>query len=201
MTSIASKYVIRTVQTEEDVLLYRELFLQSEVLIHLGKELGDENMTAIGTEYVKKQFEEDLQSLASIQKVYKSGGGEFWILYDTEKNVMVGSVALQMHAQGEGELRRMCILPAYRRQGLGKHLLQHFFKCMQDPSAKQKLYKDGACRVILSTPAVNSPALDLYALFGFEVKEKFTVVCDPDESTLELVQLAVILTDSELCTI
>lgn len=195
MASVASKYVIRSVETEEDVLLYRELFLQSEVLIHMGKEVGDKNMSDIGHAYTKKQFEEDLHSLGSMERVYKSNGGEFWILWDTEKNVMVGSIALQIHSAGEGELRRMCILPAYRRQGLGKHLLQHFFKCIQDKESSVRFFNnDNKGRVILSTPAVNAPALELYALFGFEVQERFTVVCDPHESTLELVQLAVTVT-------
>ena len=115
MTSLSSKYVIRSVETEEDVRLYRALFLQSEVLIHLGKELGDENMTAIGTEYTKKQFEEDLHSLESIHRVYISSGGGFWILWDTERETEtesesvgerrgapVGSIALEVLRPGEG---------------------------------------------------------------------------------------------------
>jgi len=192
-------------ETEEEVSLYREMFLQSEVLIHLGKELGDKNMTAIGTEYTKKQFEADLHSLESIQKVYMSSGGGFWIMYDTEMSprVLVGSIALEVRGPGQGELRRMCILPAYRRQGLGKSLLRHFFKSIRESSSwsssSAALCDGGPFRVVLSTPAVNTPALELYAMFGFEVEERFTVVCDPNESTLELVQLAVILTatDSE----
>ena len=107
---------------------------------------------------------------------------------------MVGSIALQIHAPGEGELRRMCILPTYRRQGLGKFLLHHFFNFIQNSSVK--LFNNGKCRVILGTPAVNTPALALYSLFGFEVVERFTVECDPLGSTLDLVQLAVTLTNS-----
>jgi ribosomal protein S18 acetylase RimI-like enzyme len=189
-----SKFAVRTLQSDADVKLYQELFLQSEVLIHLGRELGDENMTAIGSAYTMKQFEEDLQSLQSIERVYSSGGGGFWVLWDTEVNVMVGSIALEIHSNGHGELRRMCISPLYRRQGLGKLLLEHFFAYIRESCLN--LYEDGKFRVHLGTPAINTPALRLYESFGFQVEKSFTVKCEPGNSTLDLVELAVVITSS-----
>ena len=91
----------------------------------------------------------------------------------------------------------MCILPALRRQGLGRALLEHFFESIR-VSSSPRLHVGGRFRVVLSTPAVNTPALGMYAKFGFVEEERFSIVCDPNESTLDLVQLAVTMTiDSE----
>jgi GNAT superfamily N-acetyltransferase len=55
--------------------------------------------------------------LDNVQKSYFENGGVFLVTVDGGQ--LVGTGAFQHYAEGECELRRIALLPAYRRQGLG----------------------------------------------------------------------------------
>ncbi|MDW8245668.1 MAG: ribosomal protein S18-alanine N-acetyltransferase [Sandaracinaceae bacterium] len=79
-----------------------------------------------------------------------------WVV--EEKNLFLG-YAIGSIVLDEAELSWIGVLPQFRRQGLGKKLLQAFI---------QGVRKEGARQVFLEVRADNGPAIALYDSFGFE---------------------------------
>jgi axial budding pattern protein 2 len=61
-------------------------------------------------------------------------------------------------------LHKLCVLEAYRRNGIGERLLLH--------ATREKLVNEGCERVQLWVDKSRSPARNLYAKCGFEEKEE-----------------------------
>lgn len=53
-----------------------------------------------------------------------------YAFYDNDK--MVGYYSLFLQENKQCELNNLCVLPAYRHQGIGEKLLQHAFKAVQE---------------------------------------------------------------------
>mmetsp|Transcript_44322 Transcript_44322/g.104117 ORF Transcript_44322/g.104117 Transcript_44322/m.104117 type:complete len:171 (-) Transcript_44322:107-619(-) len=94
--------------------------------------------------------------LRNVDKVYVQSGGAFWVLADDDR--VVGMVGLQVKSPLEGELRRMCLLPPYRRQGWGTKMVS---------LVKEHARSIGLQSVCLSTPEHGSDVLQFYTANGF----------------------------------
>ncbi|GAB9469998.1 N-acetyltransferase cml2 [Globisporangium polare] len=81
--------------------------------------------------YIQWSLETDL---ADIHGTYITPGGNFWIASlasettagdEAEPEEVIGMIACQPKAEGDGELRRLSVKSAYRRFGIGKILVRH----------------------------------------------------------------------------
>lgn len=111
--------------------------------------------------HIRKNVSDDLDK---IEQVYLAAGGNFWVATVSEdggnigKERVVGMVALEKKADGEGELRRMSVSSEFRRSGLGRRLVSHL-----EAWAKENAFK----RVELSTASIMGNALSFYPSLGY----------------------------------
>lgn len=61
------------------------------------------------------------QDIIDIQKYYLKNGGNFWVAIDEEKNMLVGTVALQKR-ENDGIVRRLYVDENYQSLGIGNRL-------------------------------------------------------------------------------
>ncbi len=95
--------------------------------------------------------------LADIEASYTSAGGHFFALLDGAR--LIGTVALAKTSSTACELCRMYLSPEYRRQGLGRQLLD---------KALSEAKSSGYAEVHLKTAGVLVEAIKLYESVGFE---------------------------------
>ncbi|TYZ59232.1 hypothetical protein PybrP1_010852 [[Pythium] brassicae (nom. inval.)] len=125
--------------------------------------------------YVQESIDDDL---SKIEQVYLTPGGNFWVATVTGaangdgKEKVVGMVALEKKADGQGELRRMSVSSEYRRFGLGRRLVAHL-----EAWAKE----NGYTKVRLSTGAIMKNAVKFYPSIGYELIRTEIVNVDPDQ--------------------
>lgn len=74
------------------------------------------------------------------------------------KHGIITAVAVFTELLGEAELQMIVVDPASQGEGLGRQLLAHANHCLQQAGIK---------KVLLEVDADNTPALRLYAHFGF----------------------------------
>ena len=98
----------------------------------------------------------DLEILDDPQEKVIAGGGCIFLAMDGEK--VIGSVGLVKGQEGIFELVKMGVDPAWRRQGVGKMLLE----CCLDEAKKLKAQK-----IFLFSNSQLLTALKLYEKFGF----------------------------------
>ena len=111
--------------------------------------------------YILSVTDDAESDLHNIPRVYLEPGGNFWVLVvahpegnNDNDDTVIGMVGLQMLPdRQEGEIRRNCILPAYRGQGWGTEMCRR----AQD-LARQK----GLKRVFCSTPEHGEDVLGFY---------------------------------------
>ena len=96
------------------------------------------------------------EDLADIEASYSSKGGCFFVLLDGAK--IIGTVALNRESASSCELCRMYLAPEYRRQGLGRLLLD---KAVTEAKSR------GYTEMHLKTAAVLVEAIRLYESIGF----------------------------------
>jgi ribosomal protein S18 acetylase RimI-like enzyme len=96
--------------------------------------------------------------LADFKRAVGSGAGRWRALLDDGDRI-AGIVRVAMHG-GQGQVRILGRMPAYRGRGLGAHLMAEGLR---------ELAAAGAGDVDLSVEAANERALDLYRRFGFEI--------------------------------
>jgi ribosomal protein S18 acetylase RimI-like enzyme len=90
-------------------------------------------------------------------------GETFYAEFDEDDEIQ-GVVAVECEQPGTLTISRMMVHPAYARQGIGSHLLEHVFSRYPDVP----LY-------IVSTGTRNEPAVKLYRKQGFQPVEAFEV--------------------------
>ncbi|TYZ59235.1 hypothetical protein PybrP1_010855 [[Pythium] brassicae (nom. inval.)] len=111
--------------------------------------------------FIQKSLRDDLEK---IEQVYLALGGNFWVATvagdanGDGKEKVVGMVALEKKADGEGKLRRMSVSSEYRRFGLGRCLV-----ALLEAWAKENAFK----RVELSTGSIMPNALRFYPSVGY----------------------------------
>lgn len=103
--------------------------------------------------YMKPAIE---QELSRIPEYYLARPGcGFWVV---EREGLVGMVGVERTDAGEGEIRRMAVARAHRRQGYGRALLRH---------AELFCVEQGYPAIVLSTSELQQAAIQLYASSGY----------------------------------
>jgi GNAT superfamily N-acetyltransferase len=140
--------------------------------------------------YVSKSLGDDMKDPVA-RYVESLHAGNFWVAYDTDEERVVGTVALEppdpsggtksmsaksMSAKhqggddphspwnagaGDGELRRMSVVPSHRGKGISKRL----FGALWKHARESKKFS----RVVLSTSEMQASACQLYPNLGFQV--------------------------------
>jgi ribosomal protein S18 acetylase RimI-like enzyme len=90
-----------------------------------------------------------------------------WLLQDTRTGSLAGIILCSRIAADVAHITQICVLKAYRGQGLGKALLQH---CMTH------LRSSGFAAITLTVTELNSQAVNLYEELGFVVRHRFDAV-------------------------
>jgi len=87
----------------------------------------------------------------------KSPGNHFWVAETTEFQI-VGTIGVQHHDEGVGEIRRLRVRPDFRRRGIGAALVETALRFCQ-----QRNY----LKVTLDTFMEREPAIRLFERFRF----------------------------------
>ncbi|TMW58405.1 hypothetical protein Poli38472_009964 [Pythium oligandrum] len=108
--------------------------------------------------YVDKTLKTDL---GDIEGTYFASGGHFWVATTTvgEQEVVVGMVGLEGKPDGVGEVRRMSVMPEYRRFGVGRDLIDHLERWAE---------QNGFTKVWLATGRVMVQACRFYESLGYK---------------------------------
>jgi ribosomal protein S18 acetylase RimI-like enzyme len=179
-----STFLLRPLSSSDDLEQYRKLFLSCDNILVKGLTEQDERLQRIGTNYVSNAFQTDLSQFESVQDVFFTGNGQFWILIDVDQNIIIGSIALEDKLPGQcptiGELRRMCVSPDYRRIGLGNILVEYLLAYASSHDFK---------KIFLTTPTSNTSAIQMYLKAGFHLTKSIFVECG-EEGELEISTLS-----------
>lgn len=100
----------------------------------------------------------DEQVLKNHQEKILDRGG-FIFFAQNEKGEIVGTVALKPDDDGEMELTKMGVIPAFRGYGIGKLLVKYCIDFAQEKGWK-RLFLDSSRRL--------ENAIDIYRKFGFK---------------------------------
>jgi ribosomal protein S18 acetylase RimI-like enzyme len=177
---LGNSFLIRPLSPSDDLEEYRALFLRCDNVLVKGLAEQDERLQRIGRSYVSNAFQTDLSTFETVQDIFFQSKGQFWVLIDADKNLIIGSIALEDKLPGQdrtqGELRRMCISPDYRRRGLGNMLVQHLLSYAAENNFQ---------RVFLTTPSSNTSAIEMYLKAGFLFVKSVSVECG-EEGELEI---------------
>ena len=113
--------------------------------------------------YILSVTDDAESDLHNIRRVYLEPGGSFWVLVvlapcpegnNDNDDTVIGMVGLQiLPDRQEGEIRRNCILPAYRGQGWGTEMCRR---------AQELARQKGLKRVFCSTPEHGEDVLGFY---------------------------------------
>jgi putative acetyltransferase len=95
--------------------------------------------------------------LADIEGVYAGRGGWFAVLTDAGR--VVGTVGFLPHRPGEGEIKRLYLLPEYRGRGRGRALIEH---------ALERARQSGCHEVTAWSDARLETAHQVYRRLGFD---------------------------------
>jgi ribosomal-protein-alanine N-acetyltransferase len=87
---------------------------------------------------------------------FKNPYSRLWVL---EESTLVIGYICTWFIDDEGQIVNVAVLPAYRRQGIGRSLVQY---------ALQEAKKQGVLSLSLEVRSSNFSAVNLYRSFGFE---------------------------------
>lgn len=98
------------------------------------------------------------QDVLQVETYYLETGGEFWVIERQQK--IVGTSAYYPIQRGKNavEIRKMYLLPAARRQGLGKFLLTQL---------ETTIAARGFAQIWIETASVLQEAVQLYERHGY----------------------------------
>jgi len=92
-----------------------------------------------------------------IAVAYMKDGNHFWVA-EADKRI-VGTIGVQHHDEGTGEIRRLRVHPDYRRRGIGTALLE---------TAVRFCREQNYLKVTLDTYMERDPAIRLFERFKFK---------------------------------
>lgn len=87
----------------------------------------------------------------------KAPGNHFWVAQGPDGQI-VGTIGVQHHDQGTGEIRRLRVHPGWRRRGIGAALVETALRFCRDRNY---------LKVTLDTFVERDPAVRLFEKFGF----------------------------------
>ncbi len=150
--------MIRPVEGPGDLAAIRELWREYWESIGLGDDF--------------QGFGEELKGLPG---AYSEDGGVLLLAWSA--TTAAGTIALRRLNGRAGEIKRLYLRPAFRRQGLGRQLLEGVIERARELKY-QSLYAD-------TLPSMNE-ALSLYVRLGFERVEAYASDPTPGAIFLEL---------------
>jgi GNAT superfamily N-acetyltransferase len=121
--------------------------------------LFEEYAASLGIDLGFQQFDEELACLSG---QYSPPRGRLILAW--HGSAPAGCIALRPLSDGDCEMKRLYIRPAYRRFGLGRRLIERLIECAQYA---------GYQRVLLDTLPYMSEAQRLYQRFGFQEIEAY----------------------------
>ena len=98
------------------------------------------------------------KELSNLKEKYTYPNGKV-ICCKTEDNEVIGCVAFTKHSDVRCELKRLYVLPEYRKFGIGKKLLESIIE-----EARKDNYKE----IVLDTIKPLKSAIKLYEKYGFK---------------------------------
>ncbi|TMW58406.1 hypothetical protein Poli38472_009965 [Pythium oligandrum] len=110
------------------------------------------------TDYIDNTLKTDL---GNVEDTYFGSGGHFWVATTVVNNqeVIIGTVGLEGKPNRECEMRRMSVMPEYRRYGVGRLLVAHLERWAE---------QSGFSKVWLTTGRVMEQACRFYESLGYE---------------------------------
>lgn len=112
---ISSKIVIEPFSGDQAVA---DAVAELHLAIRLRQKEDGEN------DFITTNLYDSQTDLKGMGSYYVESGGNFFIAYDSNTREIVGFIGLKKVGDSEGQIKRMAVLPAYRRQGIGTHLSQ-----------------------------------------------------------------------------
>ena len=126
-----------------------------DLFININRELATPALRDAFESYVAVSLRDEIDRLADYYAVRR---GAFFVVYDDEK--LAGVFGLERLGAPSGELRRMYVDGAYRRQGLARMMLDY----------AEQACRDAGTRVLtLSTSELQQAALALYRGSGYRL--------------------------------
>lgn len=123
--------------------------------IHLQIRLGQrEDGTSNYPESKLYSSQSDLKGMASF---YVGPDGNFWIARDNADDRIVGFIGLKRESEKAGVLKRLAVIPEYRRRGIGRMLVGALVGWAKE---------QGLITITLGTGR-NEKAHDIYLSVGF----------------------------------
>lgn len=100
----------------------------------------------------------DQPDLFNIKVSYQTKGN-FWLAFDTKESKVVGCIGLVSLTNDNVALKKMFVFPAYRKDGVGRKLVETFLNYCQDRKKR---------RVYLGTNSAFETAQLFYQRLGFQ---------------------------------
>lgn len=97
--------------------------------------------------------------LKNMGETYIKAGGNFFIARDVNSDKIAGFIGVRKTGEDEGAIKRMAVLPAYRRQGIGTRLTQTAVAWARETGFKRLKCATGD----------REKAITIYKSVGFEV--------------------------------
>jgi putative acetyltransferase len=144
------------------------------VIYAVAHQLFDKNLTF---DEAKEIYQEEwpIHDLDDPQRSYFENGGTFLVVI--EKGEIIGTGALRRMEEEVGEIKRLWLLPAYQRQGLGYQVMVRLLA-----EARQR----GYAKVRLATsPKYQVRAYQFYRQLGFYDIPRYND--DPDDVGMEMI--------------
>jgi ribosomal protein S18 acetylase RimI-like enzyme len=96
--------------------------------------------------------------LIDIEAIYmNTEGSHFWVALNPQ-DIVVGTIAVQHHEPGVGQIRRLRVAGDYRRRGIGTALVETAIKFCQENSY---------LKIALESFMEREAAMELFKKFGF----------------------------------
>lgn len=130
---------VRSFRTSDDAAAVRRLYQEGL----LGGQLA-ENDTGIDIDDVESAY-------------FCSGSGHFWVAVNEQEEV-IGTIGVQSHDEGVGEIRRLRVHPNHRRRGVGSRLLEQAIRFCREANF---------LKIMLDTHIEREPAIKLFEKFHF----------------------------------